>query len=49
MSAQEDGGDVLGQVNVPIYPEDTVESLEARLNQAGPQLLVSLLQDLTRD
>jgi formyltetrahydrofolate-dependent phosphoribosylglycinamide formyltransferase len=38
-----DSGPVLGRVQVPIYPADTLESLEARVHAAEHELLVTTL------
>jgi formyltetrahydrofolate-dependent phosphoribosylglycinamide formyltransferase len=42
-----DSGPVLGQVNVPIYPDDTLERLEARVHAAEHELLVTTLAQVT--
>jgi methionyl-tRNA formyltransferase len=41
-----DSGDILAQVSEPIRPDDTAESLYARLAPLGAQLLVRTLADL---
>jgi phosphoribosylglycinamide formyltransferase-1 len=44
-----DKGPVLAQEPVPIFPEDTIESLEARVHSAEHRLLVGTLRKLTQD
>ncbi len=44
-----DCGPVLGEEVVPILPEDTVESLEARVHTGEHRLLVSVLKQLTNN
>jgi formyltetrahydrofolate-dependent phosphoribosylglycinamide formyltransferase len=44
-----DNGPVLGTEIVPIHPEDTVESLEARVHEMEHQLLVTVLKKLTAE
>jgi phosphoribosylglycinamide formyltransferase-1 len=41
-----DVGPVVAQVDVPIYPEDTLEELERRIHETEHRLLVSALRDL---
>lgn len=43
-----DAGDILGQREVEVSPEDTAGSLEAKLAQVGAQLLVEVLDALER-
>ncbi len=43
-----DAGDVLGQKEVPILPEDTAGSLEERLAREGASLLLEVLEALER-
>ncbi len=43
-----DAGDILAQREVPILPDDTAGTLEARLAREGAALLVQVLQDLER-
>jgi methionyl-tRNA formyltransferase len=43
-----DAGDILGQREVAVFPEDTAASLEARLAQVGAELLVEVLDALER-
>jgi phosphoribosylglycinamide formyltransferase-1 len=43
-----DHGRVLAQVEVPVEPGDTAQSLEARVTAAEPLLLVETLQRITR-
>ncbi len=40
-----DSGQVLAQEQVPILAEDTLESLEMRIDAAGERLLINLLQN----
>jgi formyltetrahydrofolate-dependent phosphoribosylglycinamide formyltransferase len=42
-----DCGPVLGQERVPIYPEDDLPALEARIHETEHRLVVSVLQNLT--
>ncbi len=41
-----DSGPVLAQENVPIYPEDNLEKLEARIHEVEHRLLVNTLSSL---
>jgi methionyl-tRNA formyltransferase len=43
-----DAGEILGQKEVPILPEDTAGTLEARLAQEGAELLLEVLGALER-
>ncbi len=42
----DESGPILGHEQVPIEPDDTIESLEARVRAAGGQLLVATLKQL---
>jgi phosphoribosylglycinamide formyltransferase-1 len=44
-----DSGPILAQHAVPIYPQDTIESLEARVQSVEQPLLISTLKQLTHD
>ncbi len=44
-----DSGPILAQQVVPIYAQDTIESLEARVHAAEHRLLVATLKQLTHD
>lgn len=46
MTPQLDAGDILAQEAIPIWPDDTAGSLEARLAELGARLLVAWLQRL---
>jgi methionyl-tRNA formyltransferase len=46
MTPQLDAGDILAQEAVPIQPDDTTGSLEARLAELGAQMTVALVQRL---
>jgi len=41
-----DVGPVVAQVSVPIYPQDSLADLEARIHDAEHSLLVQVLHDL---
>ena len=43
-----DNGPVLGTTTVPILPDDTLESLTARVHRAEHELLVATLTPLCR-
>lgn len=43
-----DSGAVLGQEIVAIFPDDSLQTLEARMHQAEHRLLVSVLRDITK-
>jgi phosphoribosylglycinamide formyltransferase 1 len=43
---QVDSGPVLGQAEVPIYPDDTLQTLEARIHHTEHQLLIRVLQQM---
>ena len=43
-----DAGPVLAQIELPITPQDTLETLSERVHQAEHQLLVQTLQQLIR-
>jgi phosphoribosylglycinamide formyltransferase-1 len=43
-----DNGPVLGQLNVPILPDDTIETLRKRIHDAEHQLLIDTLRGLVR-
>jgi formyltetrahydrofolate-dependent phosphoribosylglycinamide formyltransferase len=42
-----DNGPVLAAETVPIHPEDTLESLEARIHEIEHQILIAVLKKLT--
>jgi phosphoribosylglycinamide formyltransferase 1 len=44
-----DAGPVVAQTRVPVYPNDRVEDLEARVKAAERELLVTTLQRLSRE
>jgi phosphoribosylglycinamide formyltransferase-1 len=44
-----DSGPVLAQEIVPIYPDDTLEALEARIHQVEHPLLVQAIKKLTTE
>jgi phosphoribosylglycinamide formyltransferase 1 len=44
-----DAGPVIAQTRVPVYPNDRVEDLEARVKAAERELLVTTLQRLSRE
>jgi formyltetrahydrofolate-dependent phosphoribosylglycinamide formyltransferase len=44
-----DNGPVLATETVPIYPEDTLETLETRLHKVEHQLLISVLKKITKE
>jgi phosphoribosylglycinamide formyltransferase-1 len=43
-----DAGPVLGTTTVPIHPDDTLESLTARVHRAEHELLIATLAPLCR-
>ncbi|WP_309396545.1 phosphoribosylglycinamide formyltransferase [Cerasicoccus maritimus] len=44
-----DGGEVIKRSSVPIYPEDTLEDVEARVHQAEHALLPSVIRKLSEE
>lgn len=41
-----DSGKILGQIEVPVKPEDSIESLETRVKQAEKKYLIKILKAL---
>ena len=41
-----DSGDIIAQIKIPIYPRDSVHSLNIRCMQQGSKLLVQVLEDI---
>lgn len=47
VNAEVDGGEIISQAKVPIYPEDKLEDVEARVHQAEHALLPAVIRKLS--